>query len=315
MWSERGSSLLSERLDGQLRRAGDRGIFLQIGTLVVTDPSYGPHLMRTDMTIAQARRAGFFAVSELSRHRLEEAENVQKQILSTAAHVFAASRWVAGSLIHDCGVPPDRITVLYPSAELSVCAADCNPDREGAEILFVGLDWERKGGPLLFEAFKLIQREVSGATLRVVGCRPTIRHPGVHIEGRLDRSVPEQAERLAWCYRRASCFCMPSLFEPFGIAFAEAASIGLPAVSIDVGSRREAVIHGTTGFLAERATPEALASALLKVVGDAEGQRALGEFAQIYAQRHFSWAAAVSIIETVVREIQAQPHRAVTFSA
>src|SRR5690349_12501914 len=55
LWSEAGIEILSARLDQAIRAAGDRGPFVQVGTIVKIHPSLGPHLMRTDMTIAQAR--------------------------------------------------------------------------------------------------------------------------------------------------------------------------------------------------------------------------------------------------------------------
>ena len=306
MWSEHGSDLLTSRLDDDIRRCGDCGPFLQVGTLVSIDRALGPHLMRTDMTIAQARRAKYFAVCELSKPRLEEAERVQARVLSTAAHVFAASRWVAESLIHDCGVDAGRVTVLYPSTGLTISSANGQQqqqERVGREILFVGLDWQRKGGPLLFDAFRLVQAKLPDATLRVVGCRPRLRHPGVHVEGPLDKRDPAQARRLEQCFLRASCFCMPSHFEPFGIAFAEAASIGLPAVSIDVGSRREAIVSGLTGVLAKEPTPAGLADALLEVLRDPDYCRQLSDSAKQYARTTFSWEAAVATIGSVVKNL------------
>jgi glycosyltransferase involved in cell wall biosynthesis len=252
LWSEAGTRTLSARLDKAIRAAGDRGPFLQVGTLVNVDRSLGAHLMRTDMTIAQARRAGkLFAVSRLDDRRMDAAERVQAEVVNGASHVLAASKWAAESLRKDCGVPANRITVLYPSPGLTLTPnlAANPPARNIREILFVGIDWERKGGPLLYDAFCRLHKQLPGATLRIVGCRPDLKHPSVRIEGHLDKRDPAQAERLTRCYLEASCFCLPSSFEPFGIALSEAASVGLPAVSVDAGARREAIVHGVTGAL------------------------------------------------------------------
>jgi glycosyltransferase involved in cell wall biosynthesis len=301
LWSEAGTQTLSGRLDQAIRASGDRGPFLQVGTVVSVARDLGPHLMRTDMTVAQARRAGrLFAVSRLSRARLDSAERVQADVLAGADHVLAASQWVAESLRVDCGVPADRITVLYPSPGLVLPDTVPRPSRPGREILFVGVDWPRKGGPLLYDAFRRVHAQLPDATLRIVGCRPDVSHPAVRVEGHLDKRDPAQAERLRQCYLEAACFCMPSSFEPFGIALSEAASAGLPGVSIDTGARREAIVHGVTGALAPEPTAEALAAALIDVLGDPERTRTLGDAARALARERFSWDVAVDTVGRVL---------------
>lgn len=308
LWSNSGIDTLSDRLDHTIRAAGDRGPFLQVGTLVRIDPALGPHLMRTDMTIAQARRAGRqFAVSQLGDRHMDAAERVQAEVVNSAAQVMAASRWVADSLRKDCGVPADRITVLYPSPGLTLTPGVTGPvNKSGREILFVGIDWERKGGPLLYDAFTRVHRELPDATLRIVGCRPNLQHPAVRIEGLLDKRDPAQAERLTRCYLEAACFCLPSLFEPFGIALTEAASVGLPAVSIDEGARNEAIVHGVTGALAAEPTADALAAALIHVLADPQRTQRYGRAAREYAGEHFSWDVAVATIGRVLNGLSAK---------
>jgi glycosyltransferase involved in cell wall biosynthesis len=121
----------------------------------------------------------------------------------------------------------------------------------------------------------------------------------------LDKRDPEQAERLTRCYLEASCFCLPSSFEPFGIALSEAASVGLPAVSVDAGARREAIVHGVTGALAAEPSADLLAAALLDVLADPQRTRTLGENARAYARQHFVWDVAVNTIGRVLAELRA----------
>jgi glycosyltransferase involved in cell wall biosynthesis len=232
---------------------------------------------------------------------MDAAERVQAEVVNGADQVMAASRWVADSLRKDCGVPAERITVLYPSPGLVLApGVEESAIRGGREILFVGIDWERKGGPLLYDAFIRVHQQLPDATLRIVGCRPDLRHPGVRVEGLLDPRDPAQAQRLTRRYLEAACFCLPSSFEPFGIALTEAASVGLPAVSIDEGARNEAIVHGVTGALAPEPTADALAAALIHVLADPQRTRRLGRAAREYAGEHFSWDVAVATVGRVL---------------
>ena len=312
LWSERGTQTLSERLDRVIRAAGDRGPFVQVGTLVTIDPSLGRHLMRTDMTIAQARRAGrLFAVTDLSARQLDAAQRVQADVLATADHVLAASQWTANSLVADCGVPREKITVLYTGGNLAI-PERANEPRTPCEILFVGIDWERKGGPLLLEAFHKVRHRLPDATLRIVGCRPRgVEHPSIHVEGLLHKDDPGQRTRLTQCYLRASCFCLPTSFDPFPNALVEAARAGLAAVAIDNGSRREAIADGVTGALAKAPTAHALADALFDVLADPDRCRRMGEAARERAERMFLWDLVVQTIGRVLCESPVQPEEQV----
>jgi glycosyltransferase involved in cell wall biosynthesis len=299
MWSQSGCDLLSRRLCGEIRAAGDRGAFLQVGTLVRIDKDLGPHYVLTDMTVRQAREAGQFAVSRMSARQIDEAERTQCACLDQARHVFSLSRWAAESLEKDCGVPPGNITVVYAGANL-VVPPHVREQRVHRELLFVGIDWERKGGPLLVDAFRIVRRRFPDAVLRIVGCSPDVMEPGVEVEGFLDRRDAAQSERLVRCYLRASCFCLPSLFDPFPNAIIEAASVGLPTVAIDNGSRREAIVDGESGWLAPDGSPDSLAEAICRTIeSDAECRR-LGEQACERARSLFTWESVVAKIGAAV---------------
>lgn len=292
MWSKRGVDAMSRRLDIEIHRRGDKGAFLQIGTLVWIDPKHGPHYMLTDMTIPQARRAKHFAVSRLSKKELEEAEQVQVSRLSESRHVFALCQWTADSLVHDCGVAPERVSVVYAGSNLHIPHGLQEP-KNMREILFVGIDWQRKGGPLLLDAFAIVRRTLPDATLTIVGCSPEVRQPGVRVEGYLSRSSPAQFERLARCYLRAGCFCLASAFDPFPNALIEAASAGLPSVAISNGSRREVITDQVTGRLVASADPKALAEALVELLSDPIRLLRIGRQAKERAEREFTWAKVV----------------------
>lgn len=295
IWSRAGSKILSKRLSQRIRRAGDRGPFLQIGTLVRIDEDLGPHFMYTDMTIAQARRAQRFKISELSDDALDEAEAIQRKRIDEAEHIFCLSQWCADSLIEDCGAAPDKVTVVYAGSNLNL-PAGVQQERSEHEILFVGIDWERKGGSLLLEAFRHVREAIPDAVLTIVGSTPKTDQPGVNVEGFLSKRAPESHHRLAKCYLRATCFCLPTLFDPFPFAILEAASVGLASVAIDNGSRREAVVDGETGLLIRDADPAQLAEALIWMLSNPDQAYAMGAAARARVTTRFTWDAVVERI-------------------
>lgn len=299
MWSGRGNRILESRLAKLLRKADAQGPFLQVGTLVDIPKALGPHYVFTDMTITQAHGAGQFSISQLDSGAIEQAIHVQRRVLERAAHVFVFSNWARDAVLRDFEVPPERISTVYAGANVSFsgCTRSSEPRQE---VLFVGIDWQRKGGPLLLDAFALVRQALPGAILRIIGCTPEVTQPGVLVEGFLSRRNPKHLQRLKDCYLNASCFCLPSLFDPFPIAILEASAAGLPTVAIDNGSRRETIIDGVTGYLVPEATPERIAEALVRLLSQTRRAAEMGAAARTHCERHFTWDAVVGKLAQVI---------------
>lgn len=296
-WSERGYASLEKRLLRQIRTANDKGPFLEVGTYIALPASVGPQYVLTDMTIPQAVKSGHFEISQLTATELQIAESIQHRSLHNAQHIFTLSEWAKQSCIEDFGVATDKITVVYAGTNLPV-RPNAKPRKPG-NILFVGIDWERKGGPMLLKAFKKLREKRPDATLTIVGCCPEVAIDGVEVLGYLDRRIPARLELLYEVYERAELFCLLSEFDPFPNVIIEAASQGLPTIALDRGSRPEAIVHGETGILVAEPSPELLAKEMETML-NGHTARDMGVKAKEKAQRDFTWTAVVEKITNII---------------
>ncbi|MDX2148545.1 MAG: glycosyltransferase [Planctomycetota bacterium] len=298
LWSDRGSAALQRRLIESIRQAADPGPFLQIGSLVSIPPELGRSYVLTDMTIVQAHREGFFAVSKLGPSAVKEAVEVQRRVLAGVSHTFTLTEWARRSIIEDYGVPPERVSAVYigsniqPPREL--------PPPKPKQILFVGIDWERKGGPALVKGFEVLRRRVPDAELVVVGCDPGISQPGVRCLGYLPPSDPKNRELIARLFCESRCFCMLSAFEPLGNVFVEAYACGLPIVAFDRGSRSEIVEHERSGLLCQTLEPDEVAAHIERLLTDDALHARLKSRALELAAQRFHWMSVVERVLGVV---------------
>ena len=152
-------------------------------------------------------------------------------------------------------------------------------------VLFIGIDWERKGGPELVAAFERLLARIPGARLRIVGASPKIAHPQIEVLGR----VP--LDRVKQLITQASVLCLPSRFEPFGIAVLEAFALKVPAVVTRIGALEHLVADGQTGRVVPPGDIAALAAALADLLADPEKCRRYGETGHRFALEHFTWEA------------------------
>jgi phosphatidylinositol alpha-mannosyltransferase len=162
-------------------------------------------------------------------------------------------------------------------------------------ILFVGRLDPRKGFRYLLRAFPYVKEQFPQARLVVVGAYDKeevadhVRYArerhltGVKFVGRVSD------EELPRYYRSCSVFCAPSTgFESFGIVLLEAMAAGKPTVATNIPGYRDLLDDGKEGFLAEPKDERALAEALIRILGDPQMQRSMGDRGRAKAQQ-YSW--------------------------
>lgn len=85
--------------------------------------------------------------------------------------------------------------------------------------------------------------------------------------------------------------------EGFANAIIEGMAAGLPMIVTDVGGNAEAVLDGVTGLVVPAKSPEPLADALVRLVGDADLRATFGTKAKARAAAHFTLEACVDRYE------------------
>lgn len=228
-----------------------------------------------DMTLRQAI-AGHPVFSRMSAATAESWERRRARVYAAARRCTAASHWTADSLSRDYRLARERVAVVGFGANHRASVAE--RDWRTPRFLFVGIDWERKGGPLLLRAFARLRRSLPEATLDVIGGHPPLQQDGVSFHGVLSRQVEHERAVVLELFARATCFVMPSLVEPFGIAYVEAASAGVPSIGSSVGGPRD-VIGADGGLVVAPDDEDALLDAM-RGLADPDTARRMGEAAR-----------------------------------
>ncbi len=243
-----------------------------------------PHFVFTDHALMANRNNGQSHFRFLYSERWQELE---RSIYENADCTFTMSRPIADLLIDRYGCDVSRAICVYAGSNVKPPSRVCRDISryEKKNILFVGCDWNRKGGPLLVEAFKQVRRKHPEATLTVIGCQPKVNVAGCEILGKLPlQKMPEY-------FTRASVFCMPSLREPFGIVYVEALQNGLPIVAFDIGAAPDLVRKPHTGTLVPCGDIDGLAKALSNLLDNPGYCRSLAARGVNLAQSRYNWSA------------------------
>jgi glycosyltransferase involved in cell wall biosynthesis len=262
-----------------------------------------PHFVYTDHTHLENRN---YSSSSAPILYAPDWIDLERQIYRHASLNFVRSSNVQRSLLKDYGCPPDKAVLVYAGSNASISPVKIsNTDYTQAMILFVGLDWKRKGGPDLVDAFKLVREKLPHARLTIVGADPDIRVPGCQVVGKV---APEQLDKY---YAEASIFCLPTYLEPFGIAFIEAMTARLPIVGTRVGAIPDFVVEGRNGFMVEPGDIPGLAQALLQLLENPEWCRSFGEFSFQLTEDRYSWKAVGERFKSSILKVLGDPDQAI----
>jgi starch synthase len=298
-------------------RASRVDVVLQIGaTFESSSPSNVPYCLCCDSNILMAGRgvdSGYSDASKLSTTEVGAVAEREARVYRQAAAIFPLSERLRRSFVEDFGVRSDRVRAIYAGPNLDparVGGGEPRPDDgRPPTILFVGLQFERKGGDLLLQSFRRVRHHLRDARLVLAGVPlGYVSEPGVTCLGVLDRNKPTEAAQLADAYASAHVFAMPTRFEPFGIAFVEAMHFGLPCIGPRAWAVPEIITDGETGFTVPPEDREALTTRLLQLLRAPGQARVMGSEGRRKALRLFTWPLAVermtAVLSTVVQSRQ-----------
>lgn len=94
---------------------------------------------------------------------------------------------------------------------------------------------------------------------------------------------------LAEQYRRCDAVVCPSFSESFGMQLVEGFATARCAIGSRIGGIPEVIEDGRCGLLVPPNDPQALAGALLRVLGDNELRRRMGQAARRRVEQKFAW--------------------------
>lgn len=237
--------------------------------------------------------------------RVRRALDWERRLYDATDVIFTMSEWLRAIFVEDFGQPAEKVIAAGAGTDLELPPRTIpERDHERPRFLFVGREWERKGGPELLRAWPAVRAQRHDAELAIVGPDgpPAPLPDGVRFAGRIDRSTPAGAAAFAAEYRRATAFVLPSRFEPFGIVLLEAMAYSLPCVANDACAMPEIVADGETGRIADVTDADALAAALLDVAGAARAA-AMGAAGRRRLEERFTWDAVAG---RVVAELEAR---------
>jgi len=218
--------------------------------------------------------------------------------LRSAQQVMILNRDDARFLKERMQLPDERVTQTANGVSTFFLEAGKDgtpPSSDTKRLLFVGSWLERKGTAPLAAAFAALVERDPAYRLSLVGTGvgeaevlssfPAAVRDKIRVLVRVD-----DAELLEE-YRTHGLFVFPTFHEPWGIVLLEAAVLGMPIITTNVGGPAAMFEHGVSAHMVPPADPKAIVDAVLQLESDPEYRARLSANGRLRAQQ-MTWDAA-----------------------
>lgn len=228
-------------------------------TLLAAWRSKIPTLLWTDAPVAGLM--DFYPYySKLSKRQRQRVYESERRALDTCKKVIFTSHWAAKLATEIHGLAPQRLHVIPWGAnhqhmpDTDTIAKDIKGRNfRRLELLFIGVDWGRKGGERALRIASELTRRGLDCRLTLVGSKgmPTSSLEAkveIDHQGYLSRYTADSSQKLDHLLRRSHFLLLPSTAETFGHVFCEASSFGVPSLAYRVGGVGEVILDGVNGY-------------------------------------------------------------------
>lgn len=222
----------------------------------------------------------------------------QKEYYEKCTGIFVMGEWLKKYMISQLKLPENKVHCVGAGYDIDIKRYDPSK-RQGNKILFVGIDFERKAGPLVVEAFKLLKKKYQkNAELYILGPkRINLKEEceGIHFLGNVS------GDKITDYYNLCDSFCMPSYLEPFGKVYIEALAYGMPVIARNSFAAPDYITDGKNGFLIESDDVGLLAEKMYASLTDNTiKENVINGMGRI--REYYSWDAVAERINDVIKK-------------
>lgn len=259
---------LSQRLTSKLKDL-EYDVFLQIGCGgLPNDKSF--KIAHVEIPIQYAASEPFFAdtygYSNLPQKKFNDAIAGQKAFFDECDLIWTNTEWTK-SLLIGAGASRDKLFVFPPCINFEPETSYIEKDLSTPRILFIGKDWERKGGPLLLDTFELLLENYPNAELTIIGCKPDTKGiKNINVLGFINIKEEQGKKNFDRALSKSNIFCVPSNWESTGIVYFEAMQHSLPVIMLNGQGREQ--IFSEISFVSEGAEAPSLLKTINKVISN-----------------------------------------------
>ena len=246
---------------------------------------------------------------DYSSFSVTEGNKIEKYVLDRANAVIVSSDWCKNDAVGFYGILPEKCHVIPFGANIDDedIKERISSDNERLNILFMGVDWKRKGGDIALAAINELNNSGTPAVLYIVGAgnipEEARMSPYVNYVGMLDKNKREEYDKLIDVVRSCDIMLLPTVAECCAIAFCECSAFGIPVYTHDTGGVSSVVKEGVNGRLLPLGTSgEEFAMTIKKDLCSGK-IREMSDSAKEYYKERLNWNVWRDDVVKIINEL------------
>lgn len=255
----------------------DTDIIFSLGTVQVAMLEVNiPIVIYVDGIFEQMRK--FYKWNDLSISSIKESNLVEQTALDNCHDIVSCSIETANAIKKYYKIDENKMHIVplganwdYAPDKEKVIEGIKYRDPETCHILFVGVEWQRKGADIVLDTTKILHERGFSVHLDFCGLKSVpVKLPAyVTNYGFLNKDKPQELALLEKLYLNSHFLFVPSRAEAYGLVFCEASAYGLPSISFREGGLTTIVKDDVNGKLFDLTTkPDTFASYIIDTFND-----------------------------------------------
>ncbi|MEI2740719.1 MAG: glycosyltransferase family 4 protein [Chitinophagaceae bacterium] len=254
-----------------------------------------PVIYMTDATFQQIQ--GYYPYfSNLAGYNIRQGIELDKKAFQKSSHCMLASDWNKNSAVNDYGVDASKISVVPCGANLDIVpvSGQINLKTTGnCNLLFLGVEWNRKGGDIALETFRHLKQDGVNPRLHIIGCVPPYdltEEKGIIVIPFLDKNKEGDFQQLHAIFLQTDFLLLPTRAECAGVVFSEASAYGIPSITTATGGVTTYVKNGVNGYsLPYSARGDEYATRIQSILADPTGLEKLKKSSRTFYETSLAW--------------------------
>ncbi|MFL5809864.1 MAG: glycosyltransferase family 4 protein [Flavisolibacter sp.] len=235
----------------------------------------------------------FENISSFSRW---EGDVLEKRSLHKSSFIIFSSHWAEQSAIKHYHIPGDKILVQPLGANMdfvpdagNIFEKEKNPV---LTLLYLAVEWERKGGRIAFDALQHLRKMGVNAKLIVCGCIPPdgISDERMEVIPFLNKNKKEDHERFIQLLSTSHFLLLPTRADCSLLVACESNAYGMPAIATITGGVPDVVKDGINGYcLPYEAGGSAYAELIAEIFNDKQRYHDLVRSSRMRFENQLNW--------------------------
>jgi glycosyltransferase involved in cell wall biosynthesis len=206
-----------------------------------------------------------------------EGNVLERKSLEKADFIIHCSNWAKQSAVDHYKISPEKIHITMLGANMDhIPSRDMLFEKEKnatLTLLFLAVDWVRKGGSIAFDTLIHLHSIGIEAKLIVCGCvpPPEFVHPFMEVIPFLNKNIKKDYDCFVDLLSTSHFLILPTRADCSSVVSCESNAYGMPTIITKTGGISDLVIDGINGFCMpfEAGGPE-YAEMVLRVFSDKE---------------------------------------------